>query len=93
MLAIFALVASECGPPRCTEPLTTGATFDAEYMQLDASAVFAGIGLPLLLGMLSVVGECGYSFQVLAERRRARRSSADGTTEPRSPDNDSCLRV
>ena len=55
--------------------------------------VFAGIGLPLLLGMLSVVGECGYSFQVLAERRRARRSSADGTTEPRSPDNDSCLRV
>ena len=38
MLAIFALVASECGPPRCTEPLTTGATFDAEYMQLDASA-------------------------------------------------------
>ena len=38
MLALFALVACECGPPRCTEPLTTGATFDAEYMQLDASA-------------------------------------------------------
>ena len=90
MLALLALVASECGPPRCTEPLTTGATFDAEYMQLDASA---GCQHALLLGMLSVVGECGYSFQVLAERRRARRSSADGTTEPRSPDNDSCLRV
>ena len=38
MLPLLALVASECGPPRCTEPLTTGATFDAEYMQLDASA-------------------------------------------------------
>ena len=29
MIALLALVASECGPPRCTEPLTTGATFDA----------------------------------------------------------------
>ena len=64
MLALLVSVASECGPPRCTEPLTTGATFDAEYMQLDASA------------------GCQHA-----------RSSADGTTEPRSPDNDSCLRV
>ena len=59
-------------------------------MQLDASA---GCQHAPLLGMLSVVGECGYSFQVLAERAARAAVEADGTTEPRSPDNDSCLRV